>query len=151
MGDRAGQIDETDAWLVAASRHLDEPSGDVGRLISSLTANLSRVRRPGRTLTTDTDGVRISDRILKQLLATRIRSIVGRLVVFVAVDGNGDSIDGVQIGLIARYHDDLLAVSDHVRDVVDDVLHSTLGAATAREARRAVGVRWHDVYAPTAS
>ncbi|MFW0792537.1 hypothetical protein AAFP30_01870 [Gordonia sp. CPCC 205515] len=139
--------DETDAWLIDASRRLDEPGGDVHRLISTLSANLPHGRRPGRSLATDTAGVQVNDRILKQLLATRIRARIGRLVVSVAVDGNGEAVDGVHVGLIARYHDDMVAASDHVRDVVDDVLHTTLGISASDAARRAIGVRWQDVYA----
>ncbi len=138
--------DETDAWLVEASRRLDEPSGDVNRLISAISANLSRVRRPARTLSTDVDGIRVSDRIVKQLLSIRVRSAVGRLVVFVAVDGEGDEVSGIRIGLIARYQDDLLTRSEEVRDAVGDVLATALGEQTTTTARRNITVRWQDVY-----
>lgn len=138
--------DDTDAWLVEASRRIEEPAGDVRRLIDAISSNLSRVRRPARALATDTSHVRVSDRIVQQLLATRIRNAVGRLVVFVAVDGDHDTVSGVRVGLIGRYHDDLLDVSDDVRDVVDDVLKTTLGADVTTRARRDIGVRWQDVY-----
>ncbi|MGC4960293.1 hypothetical protein ACPXCG_09385 [Gordonia sp. DT218] len=138
--------DETDAWLVEAGRRLDEPTGDVQRLIDAISGNLSRVRRPARTLTTDTPGVAMSDRIIKQLLSIRIRSTLGRLVVFVAVDGETDVIDGIRIGLIAQYHDELPARSDDIRDVVDDVLVTALGRHTTATARQHITVRWQDVY-----
>ncbi|MGV9713577.1 hypothetical protein ACWDTI_23280 [Gordonia sp. NPDC003424] len=138
--------DETDAWLVEASRRLDEPAGDVQRLIASISANLSRVRRPARVLATDTAGVWVSDRILKQLLATRIRTSIGRLVVFVALDGAGDAVDGVRIGLIAQYGDDLPAASEDVRDVVEDLMGDALGPTITARARRSIEVHWRDVY-----
>ncbi|AZG48713.1 hypothetical protein [Gordonia insulae] len=138
--------DETDAWLVEAGRRLDEPAGDVARLIDAISANLGRVRRPARTLVTDSPGVLVSDRIIKQLLSIRVRALLGRLVVFVAIDGNGDTVTAVRIGLIAEYRDDLMADSEEVRDVVDDVLVSALGPRTTTTARRNITVRWQDVY-----
>lgn len=141
-----GHSDETDAWLVEASRYLDEPDGDVTRLIDAISTNLDRVRRPARTLATDVSGVRVSDRIIKQLLSIRIRSTIGRLVVFVSVDGDDDLVTGLRIGLIARYRDDLLALSDEVRDVAEAVLSATLGDRSSAAARQAITVRWQDVY-----
>ncbi|NED68793.1 hypothetical protein G3I15_48520 [Streptomyces sp. SID10244] len=65
---------------------------------------------------------------------------------FVAVDGEADLIDGIRIGLIARYHDELPARSEDVRDVVDDVLVAALGPHTTATARQNITVRWQDVY-----
>ncbi|MFI8770999.1 hypothetical protein ACIGKQ_02430 [Gordonia sp. NPDC062954] len=141
-----GHSDETDAWLVEASRDLDEPDEDVTRLIDAISTNLDRVRRPARTLATDEPGVRVSDRIIKQLLSIRIRSTIGRLVVFVTVDGDDDVVAGLRIGLIARYRDDLLALSNEVRDVAEAVLSATLGDWSSAAARQAITVRWQDVY-----
>ena len=112
--------DETDAWLVEASRRLEEPDRDIAQLISSITGKLGRVRRNGRLLDTDESTVRVNDRVVKQLLATRIRHTLGRLVVLVELDGpdgidSAETTDGqqaegspkngisrVRIGLIAR-------------------------------------------------
>ena len=138
--------DETDAWLVEASRRLDEPAGDVHRLINAISANLNRARRPARTLATDAPGISMSDRIIKQLLSIRVRSTLGRLVVFVAVDGDGDAVSGIRIGLIAQYQDDLRVRSDEVRDVVGEVLTGVLGPEATVAARREITVRWQDVY-----
>ena len=68
------------------------------------------------------------------------------MTVFVSVDGAGDTVDGVRVGLIARYADDLPALSDEVRDIVDDVLIDTLGTESSAAARRNISVRWQDVY-----
>ena len=52
----SSQLDDeqTDAWLVAAGRELDGAtdrlSEDANRLVTAITANLGRVRRPGRPL-----------------------------------------------------------------------------------------------------
>ncbi len=81
--------DETDSWLVGASRDLDEPDEDVTRLID---------------------------------------------------------VAGLRIGLIARYRDDLLALSNEVRDVAEAVLSATLGDWSSAAARQAITVRWQDVY-----
>ena len=159
--------DETDAWLVEASRRLEEPDRDIAQLISSITGKLGRVRRNGRLLDTDESTVRVNDRVVKQLLATRIRHTLGRLVVLVELDGpdgietthsaestNGQQAEGspkngvrrVRIGLIARYHDDLVADSDRVREVVATVLASVLGPSTTTTARQHIDVRWQDLY-----
>ncbi|MEE3852792.1 hypothetical protein VZC37_20805 [Gordonia sp. LSe1-13] len=141
-----GHSDETDAWLVDASRQLDEPEGDVSRLIDAISTNLDRARRPARAVATDLPDVWVSDRIIKQLLSIRIRSTIGRLVVFVAVDGDEDVVTGLRIGLIAHYRDDLRALSDDVRDVAAKVLTATIGTDAAAQARTSVTVRWQDVY-----
>ena len=52
----------------------------------------------------------------------------------------------MRIGLIARYGDDLAALSDSIRDVVDDVLIDTIGSESSTTARRNITVRWQDVY-----
>ncbi|WP_437427055.1 hypothetical protein [Williamsia muralis] len=111
-----------------------------------ISSSLNRVRRPARALATDMPGVWISDRVVKQLLATQIRTGLGRLVVFASLDGAGDQIHAVRIGLIARYRDDLPVMSDHIRDAVEDVLVRTLGAKVTTQACRAIHVRWQDVY-----
>ncbi|WP_026918076.1 hypothetical protein [Gordonia shandongensis] len=136
----------TDIWLVDASRRLDEPSGDVARLISSITTGLPRVRRPGRDLDTDDAHIRVNDRVIKQLLATRVRAASGRLVVHVQLHGDDGDLAGVTIGLIARYRDDLHARADTVRDTVRTVIESCLGPARAAEAGADIHVRWQDVY-----
>ncbi|GAC66467.1 hypothetical protein [Gordonia soli] len=138
--------DATDAWLVSASRGLAEPDDDVRKLISRISGGLDRARRPARDLDSDIDGITISDRVLKQVLATRIRSDLGRLVVFVAVDGAGTEMTAIRIGLVARYHDDLATMSGRIRDVTDDVLEETLGTHVTAAARRAIHIRWQDVY-----
>ncbi|MBD0859996.1 hypothetical protein IA539_02055 [Gordonia sp. zg691] len=138
--------DLTDAWIVEASRQLAAPPSDIDRLISSISAGLSRVRRPARALASGGVRIKVSDRIIKQKIAIRIRRDVGRLVVFAAVDGAGDSVDGIRLGLVARYSDDLVVLSDTVRDVVDEVLVETLGPETSAAARRNISVRWQDVY-----
>ncbi|MFW0785088.1 hypothetical protein AAFP35_11240 [Gordonia sp. CPCC 206044] len=138
--------DDTDAWLVEAGRQIDEPDSDVERLISSISAGLGRTRRPARALATDSPGIRVTDRIVKQLIAIRIRRELGRLAVFASVDGEGEDIDGVRVGLIARYADDLREMSDRVRDVVDTVLFDTVGENASAAARRNISVRWQDVY-----
>lgn len=159
--------DQTDAWLVEASRRLEEPDRDIAHLISSITGKLGRVRRVGRTLDTDDDMIRVSDRVVKQLLATRIRHALGRLVVLVELDspnspgapdtvahdsgseralGRDAKVSRVRIGLIARYHDDLVADSDRVREVADAVLASTLGSETTALARQHIDIRWQDLY-----
>ena len=139
-------LDPTDAWLVEASHRLDDTDSDVSRLVARISSSLNRVRRPARALATDVPGVWISDRVVKQLLATQIRTGLGRLVVFASLDGAGDQIHAVRIGLIARYRDDLPVMSDHVRDAVEDVLVRTLGAKVTAQACRAIHVRWQDVY-----
>ncbi|MFT4127334.1 MAG: hypothetical protein QM662_14040 [Gordonia sp. (in: high G+C Gram-positive bacteria)] len=144
--DHGDGASETDAWLVEAGRAIDEPEGDVEKLISSIGAGLGRVRRPSRRLRTDDAGITVGDRVVKQLIARRVRRKVGRLVVFAAVDGEGQAVDGVRVGLVARFADDLQGLSDQVRDVVDAVLIEVLGAETTAEARRNIGVRWQDVY-----
>lgn len=141
--------DQTDAWLVAAGRELDSVgaglSADANRLIGAITASLGRVRRPGRALATDTPGVWISDRVLKQLLAIRIRRSLGRLAVRLLVDGNDDEVERIRIGVIARYNDILPADSEEVRDVITDVLVSLLGPHHATTASRQLDVRWQDL------
>ena len=156
--------DETDAWLVDASRRLEEPDRYIARLITSITGKLGRVRRSGRILDTDDGTVRVNDRVVKQLLATRIRHTLGRLVVLVELDSPDGSeipdtgenlqsqgspenaVSRVRIGLIARYHDDLVVDSDRVREVADAVLASTLGPSTSATARRHIDIRWQDLY-----
>lgn len=144
--DLDSDVDRTDAWLVDASRRLEPPGGDVDRLISSITRGVQRVRRPGRSLATDDAGIAMSDRVVKQLLATRVRAELGRLVVFAAVDGAGDEATGIRLGLVARYHDDLLDDANQVRDVVSRVLIDALGAESSAAARRDIAVRWQDIY-----
>ncbi|ANY24080.1 hypothetical protein [Gordonia terrae] len=139
--------DVADAWLVEATRQIaDEPASDVDRLISSISGSLQRIRRPARTLATDGLRINTSDRVVKQLIAIRTRRELGRLTVFVSVDGDGETVDGVRVGLIARYADDLPALSDDVRDIVDEVLVETLGGDSSAVARRNISVRWQDVY-----
>lgn len=138
--------DDTDAWLIEAGRSIDEPEGDVRRLVTSISAGLGRVRRAARILDTDDDAVAVSDRIVKQLIAIGVRRSVQRLVVFASIDGDGRTVDGVRIGLIARYGDDLATLSDSIRDVVDDVLIDTIGSESSTTARRNITVRWQDVY-----
>lgn len=138
--------DPTDAWLVDAIRDDREPDSDVERLITSISSGLSRIRRPARMLAADERGVSISDRIVKELIAVRIRRALGRLVVFASIDGPEDMVDGVRIGLIARYTDSLIAQSDQVRDVVEEVLTSTIGAHASAAARTNISVRWQDLY-----
>ncbi|GAB18931.1 hypothetical protein GOEFS_070_00150 [Gordonia effusa NBRC 100432] len=139
--------DATDGWLIAAARELDPPIGEVERLISSITTTMTNVIRPARSLGTDVDGVLVSDRVVKTLLATRIRSQVGRLVVYAQVLVNDeDDVTGARIGLVARYRDDLPAMSDRVRDVVEDVLVATIGEYGSASARTNIHVRWQDVY-----
>ncbi|OCH82067.1 hypothetical protein [Gordonia sp. UCD-TK1] len=152
MPDKHGRdfeaTDVADAWLVEATQQIaaDEPIGDVDRLITSISGSLQRIRRPARTLATDELRVNTSDRVVKQLIAVRTRRKLGRLTVFVSVDGAGDTVDGVRVGLIARYADDLPALSDEVRDIVDDVLLDTLGSESSAAARHNISVRWQDVY-----
>lgn len=136
----------TDAWLVDASRRLDEPSGDVARLISSIASGLPRVRRPGRDLNTDDDRVTVNDRVVKQLLATRVRARAHRLVVRVELHGDGGVLTGVTIGLIARYRDDLRGRAEVVREAAQAVLRDSLGPSISADARASVDVRWQDVY-----
>lgn len=136
--------DHTGAWLVEATRGIDEPTDDVRRLISSITGNLGRVRRPGRPIASDDPGIRFNDRVIKQLIATRIRSLLGSLAVYVAVDGDDLQITGLRIGLVAHYHDDLPALSDDIRDLVDEVLTGLLGSPSGP--RAPIAIRWQDVY-----
>ncbi|MBM7366136.1 hypothetical protein [Gordonia hydrophobica] len=136
----------TDAWLVDASRRLDEPSGDVARLISAITTGLPRVRRPGRELATDDHRVTVNDRVVRQLLATRVRAGVGRLVVRVDLHGDDGVLTGVTLGLIARYRDDLHGRADAVREAARTVLVDTLGSSTSATACTDIHVRWQDVY-----
>jgi hypothetical protein len=138
--------DPTDGWLVDAVRDQQEPDSDVERLISSISSGLGRVRRPARSLVADAPGVWVSDRVLKQLIAVRVRRTIGRLVVFASVDGPDDRVNAVRMGLIARYADDLVVLSDQVRDIVDDVLISTIGTEASAAARSDVSVRWQDLY-----
>ncbi|MCD2143996.1 hypothetical protein [Gordonia paraffinivorans] len=138
--------DLTDAWLVEAARQLAEPQNDIERLIASISAGLNRIRRSARALATDDQRIKISDAIIKQLIAIRTRRGLGRLVVFVSVDGVGDAVTGLRVGLVARYADDLIELSDRVRDIVDDILVDTIGVDASAEARRNIAVRWQDVY-----
>ncbi|WP_132992640.1 hypothetical protein [Gordonia zhaorongruii] len=138
--------DRTDAWLVAATREIDEPDSDVERLITSISSGLKRIRRPARRLATDGRGIWVSDRIVKQMIAVRIRRSLGRLVVAAYLDGEADELDGIRIGLIAKYSDDLVGHSNQVRDAVEAVLISTLGRDTSRPARENIDVRWQDLY-----
>ncbi|MGW0037388.1 hypothetical protein [Gordonia sp. NPDC003376] len=137
--------DRTDAWLVDAGRELGNLSGDASRLVAAITSNLTTVLRPGRPLETDTPGVHISDRVLKQILAVGIRRALGRLVVFVSVDGDDDAVDRLRIGLIARYGDILPDRSDDVREVARTVLTDLLGPEHARSASARIDVRWQDL------
>lgn len=146
MSSEAYGEDATDAWLVQASRQLDEPSGDIARLIANLGDNLPRLRRPGRDLATDDPLVRVNDRVLKKLLATVVRTSVGRLVVHVELVGDDVELTGVSIGLIARYRDDLPHSAGLVRDQVAQILAQTLGADATEQARGHIHVRWQDVY-----
>lgn len=138
--------DAADAWLVQASRQLDEPSGDIARLIENFGDSLPRLRRPGRDLATDDRSVHVNDRVLKKLLATMVRTGVGRLVVHVELLGDGTELTGVSIGLIARYRDDLPRSADLVREQVAQILARTLGAGVTERARGHIHVRWQDVY-----
>ncbi|GAA1480850.1 hypothetical protein GCM10009624_12900 [Gordonia sinesedis] len=138
--------DQTDGWLVDASRRLEPPARDLDRLITSITSGIARVRRPARALATDHPGVSVSDRVVKQLVATRVRAELGRLVVFAAVDGSGDAITSIRLGLMARYRDDLLDDADQVREVVSRVLIATLGVESSAAARDDIAVRWQDLY-----
>ncbi|MGC4933017.1 hypothetical protein ACLQ3C_04975 [Gordonia sp. DT30] len=141
--------EQTDAWLVAAGRELGGPdnslSADANRLVGAITASLGTIRRPGRALDTDTSGVRISDRVLKQLLAIRIRRTLGRLVVHLVVDGADGAVDRIRIGLIARYRDVLPTDSERVRDTVTDVLNAVLGPDHSATAAQHLDVRWQDL------
>ncbi|WHU48709.1 hypothetical protein QNM97_06880 [Gordonia sp. L191] len=147
----SSQLDDeqTDAWLVAAGRELDGAtdrlSEDANRLVTAITANLGRVRRPGRPLDTDTPGVQVSDRVLKQVLAVRIRRTVGRLVVHLLVDDEDGRVDRIRIGLIARYHDVLPSDSEQVRDIMTEVLTELLGPEHAAVAACHLDVRWQDL------
>ncbi|WOC12293.1 hypothetical protein [Gordonia sp. MP11Mi] len=142
-----GATDEpVDGWLVDAIRDDREPDSDVERLISSISAGVSRMRRPARPLAADAREVWVSDRIVKQLIAVQIRRALGRLVVFASIDGAEDAVDGIRIGLIARYADDLVARSERVRDLVEDVLVSTIGVQASATARTNISVRWQDLY-----
>lgn len=141
--------DATDAWVVAAGRELgslsdDTLSDDAGRLAAKITASLGRVRRPGRPLDTDTPGVRVSDRVVKQVLSMRIRSRLGRLVVYVSIDGDDGAVDRIRIGLIARYRDVLPVDADRVRDITAAVLLTHLGPQCSA-AVEAIDVRWQDI------
>lgn len=135
-----------DAWLVDASRRLDAPSGDVARLISSIVGGLPQLRRPSRQLDTDDPLVRIDDRVIRQLLATRIRAESGRLVVRLDLHGEGAELTGVGIGLIARYRDDLQERGQVVREAAQAVLTEALGRSASAAACADVHVRWQDVY-----
>lgn len=138
--------DRTDAWLVDASRRLDEPSGDIARLIEAISDGRPRLRRPGRALATDDAAVQVNERVLKQLLATIVRAGTRRLVVQVDLAGDGTELTGVSIGLICRYGDDLRARGDQVREQVGQVLSQTLGPGVTDQARRSIRVRWQDLY-----
>lgn len=138
--------DITDAWLIDATRQLADPPSDVDRLISSISAGLNRIRRPARALATDGLRIKITDAVLKQMIAIRTRRQLGRLVVFATVDGAGDAVTGIRVGLVARYADDLIALSDRVRDIVEGILIETIGPESSAEARRNISVRWQDVY-----
>ncbi|ALG86031.1 hypothetical protein [Gordonia phthalatica] len=135
-----------DAWLVDASRRLDEPTGDVARLISSIVSGLPQLRRPGRELDTDDELVTVNDRVIKQLLATRIRTASGRLVVRLELHGDDAALTGVTVGLIARYRDDLHERADVVREAARAVLVDSLGPSATAEACANIHVRWQDVY-----
>ncbi|RPA62348.1 hypothetical protein EF294_10160 [Gordonia oryzae] len=138
-----------DAWLVAAGRELDGATDHLGeianRLVTTITANLGRVRRPGRNLDTDTPGVQVSDRVLKKVLTTRIRRTAGRLVVHLLVDGEDGRVDRIRIGLIARYHDVLPWDSEQVRDIMTDVLTELLGPEHAALAACHLDIGWKDL------
>lgn len=136
--------DHTDAWLVAAGRELDDLSSDASALAASITANLGRFRRPGRPLDTDDPGVQISDRVLKQIVAMRIRRALGRLVIFIDVGEDAGVIDSIGIGLVARYRDILPDDADRVRGIVTDVLTSLLGPDHAVTSG-GINVRWQDL------
>ncbi|WP_238419872.1 hypothetical protein [Gordonia sp. 'Campus'] len=139
--------DVTDSWLIEATQQIaEEPTSDIEQLISSISGNLRRIRRPARTLATDDPGIKTTDRVVQQMIAIRTRRELGRLTVFVAVDGTGDAVEGVRVGLIARYADDLPALSDEVRDIVDEVLIEAVGRQSSADARRNIAVRWQDVY-----
>ncbi len=133
-----------DAWLVDATRDIDEPADDVRHLITSITSSLGRVRRPGRPIVSDDPHIRFNDRVIKQLIATRIRTVAGTLTVQVAVDGADLGITGVRIGLVARYHDDLPALSEQIRDVVEQTLTSLLGTPSTQPPP--ISIRWQDLY-----
>ncbi|NMO02085.1 hypothetical protein HH308_12770 [Gordonia sp. TBRC 11910] len=138
--------DATDGWLIAAARDLDPPSGEVERLIASITTTVTRAVRPAHTLNTDVDGVKMSDRVVKALLATAIRAAIGRLVVYAQLVDDAGQVTAVRIGLVARYRDDLQEMSDRARDAVRDVLAATLGEHTSSAAAADIHVRWQDVY-----
>ncbi|MEP9393377.1 hypothetical protein ABLE92_23400 [Gordonia sp. VNQ95] len=140
--------DHTDVWLRDAGRQLDPADGqnfDASRLVASITAHLPRARRPGRPLLTDSPGVWISDRVLTQVMAVRVRRTVGRLVVGITAEGSDGRVERIRLGLVARYHDILPEESDLIRDVVTEVLTSLLGPDHARAAAGAIDVRWGDL------
>ncbi len=130
-----------------ASRRLDEPTGGVAHLISAISGKLPTMRRAGRALATDHPAITVNDRVVKNLLATRVRVGIGRLVVNIQLHGSGSDLSGVTIGLIARYGDDLHAEGDRVRALVGALLTETLGAAVTVTARENIRVRWQDIYA----
>lgn len=147
MPEQTTADDTADSWLIDAARQLDPPDSEIERLISSITAKAGRIFTPARTVPTDSNRIAMSERVIKRLVATRTRSAIGRLVVFaqLAVDDDG-AVDGIRVGLVARYRDDLVVLSDEVRAVVADVLSECLGPQTAARAGANIGVRWQDVY-----
>ena len=149
MSNYSHDDDLTDAWLVEATREMtssESPEGDVERLITSISSTLSRIHRPARRLATDDRGILISDRVVKQLVGRAVRQRLDRLVVFASVDGDDDAVDAIRVGLIARYADDLVALSDQVRDLVEEVLVSTVGSESSATGRKNIAVRWQDLY-----
>lgn len=139
--------DGSDDWLVDAARRMDAdaPSDALGRVTEAVSVGLTRTRQPGRSLATDVADVAVSDRIVRRLIVSEIRADLGRPVTGVVVTGGGDTINSVQVGLIADYREDLMADAEEVRALVTNVLVSTLGPATAGHVAASIAVGWDDL------
>lgn len=138
--------DVPEGWLVEATREIAAEDNDVERLITSISSGLRQIRRPGRAIATTAPNVLVSDRVIKQQLAIAIRTRIGRLLVSASVDGAGTATDGIRVGLIARYGDDLLALSDTIRNVIGHVLINAIGREASEAARSNITVHWRDLY-----
>ncbi|WP_030163068.1 MULTISPECIES: hypothetical protein [Actinomycetes] len=108
--------DEAGTWISDAAAHLEH--GDEGVVLERLGPRLRSATRLGVPITTDDPGIEINERAIRQLLARAIDRSCRRDVAAIHITTDHGSVRRIGVEMVARYGDQIGAMSEQVRDAV---------------------------------
>ena len=135
----------TEDWILEAGRRLAPTAADISRVTKTVVDTARRLSQSRDELATDDGLVVVTDRVVRRLILLAVRSAIGRRVVEVAVRTVDGEADGITLGLVAQYADDLEVVAQQARAAIEALLADVIGADHAARVSSAIDVHWADL------